>query len=89
MPFFCDAAQWLGKLPSAGLGECDWVTGAAHKFGGPRGVGFLKVPPALSITPLLRGGPQEEMRRAGTENVSLVSLVIPASFSATLLAKAM
>jgi cysteine desulfurase len=69
VPFFCDAAQWLGKQPSLGLGDCDWLTGSAHKFGGPRGVGFLKVPSALGITPLLRGGPQEEKRRAGTENV--------------------
>src|SRR6185436_11557908 len=35
----------------------------------PRGVGFLKVPEKLSIAPLIRGGPQEELRRAGTENV--------------------
>jgi len=70
VPFFCDAVQWLGKLPARGLGECDWVTGSAHKFGGPRGVGFVKVPAHLSIVPLLRGGPQEETRRAGTENVA-------------------
>jgi cysteine desulfurase len=78
VPFFCDAAQWLGKQPAAGLGECDWVTGAAHKFGGPRGVGFLKVPAHLSITPLLRGGPQEETRRAGTENVAGVLAMVAA-----------
>ena len=69
VPFLCDAAQWIGKLPARELGDCDWVTGAAHKFGGPRGVGLLKVPASLSITPLLHGGPQEEARRAGTENV--------------------
>ena len=78
VPFFCDAAQWLGKRPASGLGECDWVTGAAHKFGGPRGVGFLKVPAQLSITPLLRGGPQEETRRAGTENVAGVLAMMAA-----------
>ena len=39
--FFCDASQWLGKLPAAGLGEADWVIGSAHKFGGPKGVGFV------------------------------------------------
>ena len=70
VPFFCDAVQWIGKLPATGLGECDWVSGSAHKFGGPRGIGFLKVPVSLSVTPLLRGGPQEEARRAGTENVA-------------------
>ena len=44
VPFFCDAAQWVGKLPAASLGQADYVSGCAHKFGGPTGVGFLKVP---------------------------------------------
>ena len=44
IPFFCDAAQWVGKLPGKGLGDCDFVSGCAHKFGGPQGVGFLKCP---------------------------------------------
>src|SRR5690348_13917510 len=69
VPFFCDAAQWIGKLPASGLGECDFVSGAAHKFGGPKGVGFLKCPAKGGVQPLLLGGPQEEGRRAGTENV--------------------
>jgi cysteine desulfurase len=77
-PFLCDAAQWVGKLPAQGLGGCDWVTGAAHKFGGPRGVGFLKVPSSLSLVPLIRGGPQEESRRAGTENVAGVLAMLAA-----------
>ena len=77
-PFLCDAAQWIGKLPARGLGECDWVTGSAHKFGGPRGVGFLKVPASLSVVPLIRGGPQEELRRAGTENVAGVLAMLAA-----------
>ena len=70
VPFFCDAAQWIGKMPARELGECDFVSGAAHKFGGPKGVGFLKVPGKGRVEPLLRGGPQEEGRRAGTENVA-------------------
>src|ERR1051326_3538947 len=70
VPFFCDAAQWTGKMPAAGLGECDFVSGAAHKFGGPKGVGFLKCAGKGRVEPLLRGGPQEEGRRAGTENVA-------------------
>jgi cysteine desulfurase len=77
VPFFCDAVQWLGKLPSHGLGACDFVSGCAHKFGGPRGVGFLKCPSRGQVRPLLYGGPQEESRRAGTENVSgAISLVV-------------
>jgi cysteine desulfurase len=78
VPFFCDAAQWIGKLPSCGLGECDFVSGSAHKFGGPKGVGFLKCPARGRMEPLLRGGPQEEGRRAGTENVPGVAAIIAA-----------
>src|SRR2546425_3991804 len=70
VPFFCDAAQWIGKLPASGLGECKFVSGAAHKFGGPKGIGLLKCPAKGPVEPLLRGGPQEEGRRAGTENVA-------------------
>ena len=76
VPFFCDAVQWLGKMPAKGLGESDYLSGAAHKFGGPRGIGFLKVPRRGQVTPLLLGGQQEGGRRAGTENVAtLVSML--------------
>src|SRR5262245_38281994 len=33
VPLFCDAAQWIGKLPAKGLGDCGFVSGCAHKFG--------------------------------------------------------
>ena len=78
IPFLCDAAQWLGKLPADGLGDCDFVSGCAHKFGGPKGVGFLKCPARGRVHPLLLGGPQEEGRRAGTENVAAVLAMIAA-----------
>jgi len=68
VPFFCDAAQWIGKLAGQGLGEADFLTACAHKFGGPAGVGFMKCP--AKFQPLIVGGPQEEGRRAGTENVA-------------------
>jgi cysteine desulfurase len=70
IPFFCDAAQWIGKLPAKGLGACDFVSGCAHKFGGPQGVGFLKCPANGAVHSQLVGGLQEEGRRAGTENVA-------------------
>lgn len=70
VPFFCDAVQWMGKLPARGLGDAHFVSGSAHKFGGPKGVGFLKVPARPGLKPLLLGGKQEEGRRAGTENVA-------------------
>ena len=72
IPFFCDAAQWLGKLPATGLGECDFVAASAHKFGGPKGIGFLKCPRAGRLEPLIAGGPQEDGRRAGTQDVPAV-----------------
>lgn len=78
IPFFCDAVQAIGKLPAAGFGDYDWVSGSAHKFGGPRGVGFLKCPAKGRVEPLLRGGAQEEGRRAGTENVAGVLAMVAA-----------
>ena len=70
VPYFCDAVQWLGKETPRGLGDCDFVSGCAHKVGGPRGIGFLKCRAKGGFKPLLFGGPQEESRRAGTENVA-------------------
>jgi cysteine desulfurase len=78
VPFFTDAVQFIGKMPLKGLGEVDFVSGAAHKFGGPRGVGFLKIPHRKSITPLLYGGKQEGGRRAGTENVAIIAAMLAA-----------
>jgi cysteine desulfurase len=68
VPFVCDATQWLGRLPVLGLGEADYVFGSGHKCGAPVGVGFMKVPPGFRG--FLAGGPQEEGRRAGTQNVA-------------------
>ena len=76
--FHCDAAQWLGKRPTAGLGNCDFLTGSAHKFGGPQGVGFLRVPPTFSGFSSLLGGEQEGGRRAGTEDYPSISAMVTA-----------
>jgi len=78
VPFFCDAVQWIGKMPAKGLGECDFLSGAAHKFGGPRGVGFLKIPGRGHVTPLIVGGKQEHGQRAGTENVPIIVSMLAA-----------
>jgi cysteine desulfurase len=78
VPFFTDAVQWLGKMSAKDLGECDFVSGAAHKFGGPRGVGFLKAPKKIKIAPLLFGGKQERGSRAGTENVPTICAMLAA-----------
>jgi cysteine desulfurase len=68
VPFACDAAQWVGKMPASDLSRCDFVTVSAHKFGGPAGIGLMKVP--KDFHPILLGGPQEDGRRAGTENLA-------------------
>ena len=47
----------------------DMLTGAAHKFHGPKGVGFLYLSSRLKITPFITGGSQERNMRGGTENV--------------------
>jgi len=78
VPFFTDAVQWLGKMPSKGLGDCDFVSGAAHKFGGPRGFGFLKAPHKSRVASLLFGGKQERGQRAGTENVPIILATLAA-----------
>ena len=78
VPFLCDAAQWLGRAEAKGLGGCDFVSGCAHKLGGPKGVGFLKCPAQGQVRPLILGGAQEEGRRAGTENVAGVLSMLAA-----------
>jgi len=78
VPFFSDAVQWLGKMPAKGLGDCDYLSGAAHKFGGPRGMGFLKAPHRHKINSLLFGGKQERGQRAGTENLPIILSMLAA-----------
>lgn len=76
--YHCDAAQWVGKMPLAGLGDCDFVTASAHKFGGPKGVGFLVLPSAVDFHASIRGGLQEGGRRAGTEDVPAIIAMVAA-----------
>jgi cysteine desulfurase len=78
VPFHTDAAQWIGKLDASNLGECDFITGSAHKFGGPKGCGFLVLPEQDSRLHFLRGGPQESGRRAGTENYPAIEAMVTA-----------
>lgn len=42
--YVCDAAQWWGKLAGGGLATADWVVAAGHKWGAPKGTGFLLKP---------------------------------------------
>ncbi|MDZ4401839.1 cysteine desulfurase family protein [Prosthecobacter sp.] len=76
--FHTDAAQWIGKLEAASLSECDFITGSSHKFGGPKGCGFLVLPTEDSRLHFIRGGPQENGRRAGTENYPAIEAMVTA-----------
>ncbi|MCY2961277.1 MAG: cysteine desulfurase family protein [Planctomycetota bacterium] len=65
-----DAVQSLGKVPLdlRAIGA-DFASLSSHKLHGPKGVGALYAADGREFEPLLRGGPQESRRRAGTENV--------------------
>jgi len=77
IPFHCDAAQWIGKLPLEGFKDCDFVTASAHKFGGPKGVGFCLIPPDSNFRGQI-GGPQERGFRGGTENLAAIAAMVAA-----------
>lgn len=68
--FHSDTVQTMGhfKLDMAKT-RVHFITGAAHKFHGPKGVGFLYLNKDVHIEPLIRGGSQERNMRAGTENI--------------------
>ncbi|HCU23417.1 MAG TPA: cysteine desulfurase NifS [Deltaproteobacteria bacterium] len=69
--FLCDAVQAVGRYEiDLSLLPIDLLAASAHKFHGPKGVGFLYCRPGLKLTPWLHGGRQERGRRAGTENIS-------------------
>ncbi len=69
-----DAVQAFKKVPvNFGLLGCDLLTLAAHKVGGPQGIGALVIRDGLVIEPLLAGGGQELRRRAGTENIAAIA----------------
>jgi cysteine desulfurase len=46
--------------------KADFISASAHKFGGPKGVGFLYVRKGTELYPLIQGGLQERGLRAGT-----------------------
>lgn len=69
--FHSDFVQTIGKFP-INLQELqiDFISGSAHKFHGPKGVGFLYINAANKIDPYIIGGAQERNMRGGTENVA-------------------
>lgn len=68
--FHSDTVQTVGHFPfDLRSTPVHFVTGAAHKFHGPKGVGVLYINENVKIEPLVHGGGQERNMRAGTENL--------------------
>lgn len=71
--FHTDAVQAVGhiNIDVKSLGV-DMLSASAHKFNGPKGIGFLYIKKGTLLSPLLDGGAQEQKKRAGTENVPAI-----------------
>ncbi len=69
--FHSDAVQAYAHIP-IDLDNVDMLSVSAHKFHGPRGIGFLYVSRKSELLPLINGGGQERKRRAGTENLPAI-----------------
>ncbi|MEF2675234.1 MAG: cysteine desulfurase family protein [Eubacteriales bacterium] len=71
--FHSDAVQAVGHIPidvhALGI---DMLSSSAHKFNGPKGIGFLYLRRGLTLHNLMDGGSQEKGCRAGTENVASI-----------------
>ena len=68
--FHSDTVQTVGHFPfDLKNTPVDFITGAGHKFHGPKGVGILYINEHVKIKPFLHGGSQERNMRAGTENL--------------------
>lgn len=68
--FHCDTVQTMGYFPiDLEATKISFLSGSAHKFYGPKGVGFIYVNNDNIIKPYLDGGAQERNMRGGTENI--------------------
>ena len=77
--FHTDAVQAIGHLPINVVEEnIDMLSASAHKFHGPKGVGFLYVKKGIKVSNLIEGGAQEKGKRAGTENVPGIAAMVTA-----------
>ncbi|HTE23454.1 cysteine desulfurase family protein [Flavitalea sp.] len=68
--FHSDTVQTVGHFPfDLRNTPVHFITGAGHKFHGPKGVGILYINENVKISPFIHGGGQERNMRAGTENL--------------------
>ena len=66
-----DAVQAFGHIPiDVQQIPVNALSSSGHKFNGPKGIGFLYIRKGFDISPILRGGKQENHLRSGTENVA-------------------
>src|SRR5690606_15316237 len=70
IPLLIDAVALIGKEPFTLPRGVSALVLAAHKFHGPKGVGAVFLRSGLKITPLITGGNQENLQRAGTGNLA-------------------
>ena len=69
--FHSDTVQTMGHYAfDLKALDIDFITCAAHKFHGPKGIGFLYVNKRIKMTPMILGGAQERGFRGGTENIA-------------------
>ena len=66
-----DAVQAIGHIPVV-LDGIDFLSASAHKFGGPKGIGFLYARNPALLKPLIFGGEQQSGLRPGTEPVAQI-----------------
>ena len=79
IPFHTDAVQAVAHVPiNVAEDNIDMLSASAHKFHGPKGVGFLYVKKGIRLFNLIEGGAQERGRRAGTENVAGIAAMATA-----------
>lgn len=77
--FHTDAVQAIGHVPvNVSDDHIDMLSASAHKFHGPKGVGFLYAKKGIRLTNLIEGGAQERGKRAGTENVPAIAAMAQA-----------
>ena len=79
IPFHTDAVQAIAHVPVNVVDQnIDMLSASAHKFHGPKGVGFLYVKKGIRLFNLIEGGAQERGRRAGTENLAGIAAMATA-----------